>query len=139
MHEHRWKKHGDPLIGAAVPRVEVCSIEGCGRQHLALGWCSMHYGRWADTGDVALAPSPRLRMAATKCNICKHGDVEAIEAAVSEGASLNSVALMFNTPRDGISRHMRLHVDNLEMATAVASAAAIRLAAAHRRAAGVDT
>jgi len=29
----------------------VCSVPGCGRPHLARGWCQMHHGRWRKTGD----------------------------------------------------------------------------------------
>lgn len=99
----------------------------------------MHFQRVEATGTADLAPSPHLRGAATRCKACNHVDVEAIEAAVSEGASLSSVALVFDIPRHGISRHMRLHMDNIELAQALASAAAIRLAAARRRAGMIDT
>lgn len=29
-----------------------CVIEGCGKRHLARGWCSMHYSRWRNHGDA---------------------------------------------------------------------------------------
>jgi hypothetical protein len=29
----------------------TCSIEGCGRKHMARGWCSTHYERWRRTGS----------------------------------------------------------------------------------------
>lgn len=29
----------------------LCSIIGCGRPHLAKGWCAMHYQRWQRHGD----------------------------------------------------------------------------------------
>jgi hypothetical protein len=29
----------------------VCSIDGCGRQHEARGWCKSHYLRWYSFGD----------------------------------------------------------------------------------------
>lgn len=29
----------------------TCSIEGCGRDHSARGWCSAHYRRWRRHGD----------------------------------------------------------------------------------------
>lgn len=31
--------------------MKLCSIEGCGREVLARGWCSMHYRRWSVHGD----------------------------------------------------------------------------------------
>lgn len=30
---------------------KVCKIEGCGRVHLARGWCRPHYVRWHTHGD----------------------------------------------------------------------------------------
>lgn len=30
----------------------VCTVEGCGRRHVAQGWCRTHYERWKRTGDV---------------------------------------------------------------------------------------
>jgi hypothetical protein len=33
-----------------------CSIEGCGRPHVARGWCSVHYERWRNQGDPLAAP-----------------------------------------------------------------------------------
>lgn len=30
----------------------TCSIEGCGKPHLARGWCSMHYTRWRNHGTT---------------------------------------------------------------------------------------
>lgn len=29
----------------------LCTIDGCGKRHLARGWCSMHYRRWKQHGD----------------------------------------------------------------------------------------
>ena len=33
-----------------------CVIEGCGRPHLARGWCSLHLQRWRATGDPLTEP-----------------------------------------------------------------------------------
>lgn len=33
----------------ASPR--ICKIEGCGKPHLARGWCYVHYQRWQRSGD----------------------------------------------------------------------------------------
>lgn len=38
----------------------TCSIEDCGKQHLARTWCAMHYRRWRITGSTD-APTPRVR------------------------------------------------------------------------------
>lgn len=40
--------------------IKICSIDGCGKQSEARGWCHTHYCRWSRTGSVALktkAPS----------------------------------------------------------------------------------
>jgi Recombination endonuclease VII len=29
----------------------TCSIDGCNRPHYSRTWCSLHYGRWYQTGD----------------------------------------------------------------------------------------
>lgn len=29
----------------------LCSVEGCGKKHLAKGYCVKHYRRWTDHGD----------------------------------------------------------------------------------------
>lgn len=29
----------------------ICSVEGCGKPHLARGWCESHYRRWRRHGD----------------------------------------------------------------------------------------
>jgi hypothetical protein len=39
--------------------VGPCSIEGCGQQRLARGWCSTHYWRWSRKGDPLWAPPVR--------------------------------------------------------------------------------
>jgi HNH endonuclease len=33
----------------------ICSIEGCGRKHVAHGFCGMHYKRWSTTGELGPA------------------------------------------------------------------------------------
>jgi len=37
----------------------TCDIEGCGRLHVARGWCGMHYQRWTKYGDPLREPAGR--------------------------------------------------------------------------------
>lgn len=37
----------------------ICSIEGCGKAHLARGWCSMHWQRWQKNGTPGDASPQR--------------------------------------------------------------------------------
>lgn len=32
--------------------MKLCSVEGCGKKESARGWCSMHYWRWKEHGDL---------------------------------------------------------------------------------------
>jgi 5-methylcytosine-specific restriction endonuclease McrA len=53
-HYHRWRKHGDPLIARARPRVigvAECAIDGCADLVCARGWCTKHWTRWSRHGD----------------------------------------------------------------------------------------
>jgi transcriptional regulator with XRE-family HTH domain len=34
-----------------MPEAEVCSVEGCEREHKARGFCQMHYQKWRKYGD----------------------------------------------------------------------------------------
>ena len=38
------------------PQGRVCSIEGCGKPHMARGWCSRHYHLWRNRGDPLAPP-----------------------------------------------------------------------------------
>lgn len=41
----------------------LCSIPGCGKRHLAKGWCLTHYTRWHRRGDpLSLAPAKPERL-----------------------------------------------------------------------------
>ena len=53
-HNLRAKKYGDPLVGPPIKHPHptgVCSIAGCGKPHIAQGYCNLHYGRWKRYGD----------------------------------------------------------------------------------------
>ena len=49
-HWLRWKKHGDPNVGARVTLSE-CGVDGCDRKPTRRGMCTLHYGRWKRHGD----------------------------------------------------------------------------------------
>lgn len=49
VHYLRWKKHGDPLIGARTRN--TCSVDGCDGPCVGRGWCEKHYTRWKRHGD----------------------------------------------------------------------------------------
>lgn len=49
-----------------------CSVEGCGRESSARGWCATHYYRWRKHGDVQADKPIAPRMAAgpgTECRV----------------------------------------------------------------------
>lgn len=52
----------------------LCSIDGCGRAHLARGWCQIHYERWSRNGDPLIgsdvAPSTTEGVTEKPCTGC---------------------------------------------------------------------
>lgn len=56
MHWNRWRKHGDPMLGARKTR--LCSVPGCGRKHLRNGYCNMHDIRNKKHGDPLRKSKP---------------------------------------------------------------------------------
>ncbi len=48
-HYRRWRKHGDPHLGAKGRG--RCGIDGCDGPHYSRGWCRIHYCRWLRHGD----------------------------------------------------------------------------------------
>lgn len=51
-HYNRWKRHGDPLGGAAERSAgRVCEVPGCGGKHEGRGYCAPHYNRYMAHGD----------------------------------------------------------------------------------------
>ncbi len=62
MHYRRWRRHGDPLGGAAIqsrggtfepPRCDTpgCVVQGCGKVIKAHGYCAAHHSRFKKYGD----------------------------------------------------------------------------------------
>ena len=52
----------------------VCSAEGCGRPHLARGWCSNHYERWRLYGDALAVQRFRTPAEAFAARTERQGD-----------------------------------------------------------------
>ena len=58
MHAERWRKHGDPLVGAKRKYSvvdAVCAIDGCEKPRHGREWCGMHYMRWRQHGDPSIS------------------------------------------------------------------------------------
>lgn len=43
-----------------MAKLRLCSISGCGKRHLARGYCRRHYSRWDRHGDPNYEPPVRL-------------------------------------------------------------------------------
>jgi hypothetical protein len=57
-HYWRFKKYGDPLLGATRrPRApRFCVVENCDRLHVSKGYCRGHLGRIKRNGNVGVLP-----------------------------------------------------------------------------------
>ena len=56
-HYSRVRRYGDPQVDKPIkPRVtknvEICTVEGCRKKHLALGFCVSHYWRFKTYGNT---------------------------------------------------------------------------------------
>jgi hypothetical protein len=51
-HYSRWRKHGDPLIGARVERPATCTVEDCKRKHKGYGYCQGHLRQAKAAGEL---------------------------------------------------------------------------------------
>lgn len=60
MHYQRWRKHGDPGVGAQPVR-GTCSVEGCEKPAHARGWCGAHYYLWSQWGDPLADHRPKVQ------------------------------------------------------------------------------
>lgn len=49
MHYQRWNNTGS--LDLYLRKKGECTIEGCHREHEALGWCRLHYDRYYRHGD----------------------------------------------------------------------------------------
>jgi hypothetical protein len=56
MHWNRWKRHGDPSLGART--VHACSVDGCEVRSRARGLCRKHWMRWRRHGDPLTVHKP---------------------------------------------------------------------------------
>lgn len=60
----------DAIHKGRVTRRDGCIVDDCDRDHLARGWCGLHYQRWATTGNpLELHPaSAPVRAAREVCH-----------------------------------------------------------------------
>lgn len=49
IHYRRWMATGSTELTVRPPR--FCDVKGCGKPHVARGWCETHYKRWQIHGD----------------------------------------------------------------------------------------
>lgn len=66
MHYKRWRKHGDPELGARRVRVAVCTVAGCERPGNSYGLCTNHHRRQGLYGDPLAVAPPRARRPAKR-------------------------------------------------------------------------
>lgn len=95
-HYGRWYRHGDPLAGGPMRRARGqnrCEVEGCEREYLAAGLCSMHYMRKRDTGEV--------------------GDAEPKKRAKGEGSLTQQGYVKLKVDGEGIFQHRKVMQDHL--------------------------
>lgn len=62
MHYARLQRHGDPLVVLRQKNSKsavYCTVEGCGRPHLAKGLCNAHYIRLKTHGEPAVEEEVR--------------------------------------------------------------------------------
>ena len=121
--------------------IRVCSIEDCGRQHLAKGLCAMHYGRMRNGRDM-LAPAKGTNVSPAqdgqrRCSVegcdrvhrsrglCHkhymrwfhHGSVDLLRRPMGDGTLLDGyVRHSMTTPgRDGSGARRRILAHRLVM------------------------
>lgn len=51
----------------SIPK-KICSVEGCGNQSYARGWCGMHYARWRKRGTTSLPIQERSSCSVNGCS-----------------------------------------------------------------------
>lgn len=66
MHYERWRLHGDLTYTTVI---EVCTVDGCEKPHLASGYCSMHHTRLRRHGDPAAVVRFRGEYTSDECAI----------------------------------------------------------------------
>lgn len=50
----------------------ICSVDGCGRERYARGWCHAHYQRWRRLGDVLPSKAVGYRQGSDRKGIHSH-------------------------------------------------------------------
>lgn len=73
-HWLRWKKHGDPNVGAAKRNPPVCFVDECDRKAVRRSMCDLHHSRWQRHGDpLAFRPDAIRGCAIGDCDGAHYG------------------------------------------------------------------
>ena len=80
-----------------------CTIDGCGRPHVARGWCRAHYLRWCRHGDPRPDVPVLVRDGTSRQSLLRRARAERGPAAARSCARCGGQAWCWTTSGDGTS------------------------------------